>query len=597
MKLPSSGIIHTANPQSDPSNVVRFPVVELSSSAGRVGMHQKLILPFLIFSVQLCVLSLFLAVPLPSQIMNVPDEQQKGEYKLSGIVVNSVTGEPIRRALVRIYVGQQTAVLTDSEGKFAFDDLPPTNTEIEVRKPGYFTEREAFHDDSANQRITIGPDTLPVILKLVPEAVIFGRVESNGEPVENLPMKVMALRINEGRKTWVQQAGEMTDADGAFRIPNLIPGTYYLSAGPHWDQPAPGATKYSKGFAEVFYDNADDLAGATPIQLAAGQQTEADFSIKSPPLFQVSGTINVPPGQSANLSLLNWAGAPLSLPTRFMPNTGEFQTAAPAGSYILKAQSFGQNSIPMSATLPLHVNSDISGLRLVLTQAITIPVYVQKQNVAVSEQHTHASSTTGGVDVNGKLYTVVSNDGSMVNIILREEGVAMENRIFYSTYRVVDGTPQMEIENIEPGKYLVAFSTGGGTWYVQSAQCGSVDLLHEDLAITAGAQPPPIDIVVRDDAASLEWGITSDGQSVPGTILLIPDGYPARTRMLSSGIGRATSYGFAPGDYSILAVDHAQNLEYTNPEVIGPYLTHAQHVSLQPGQKTEVDLELVKVKQ
>jgi len=50
----------------------------------------------------------------------------------------------------------------------------------------------------------------------------------------------------------------------------------------------------------------------------------------------------------------------------------------------------------------------------------------------------------------------------------------------------------------------------------------------------------------------------------------------------------------APGDYAVLALDHAEDLEYTNPDALRPYLSKAQHVVLQPNQKEELNLEIVK---
>ena len=55
--------------------------------------------------------------------------------------------------------------------------------------------------------------------------------------------------------------------------------------------------------------------------------------------------------------------------------------------------------------------------------------------------------------------------------------------------------------------------------------------------------------------------------------------------------------GLAPGAYNVIALDHVDGLEYTNPEVIGPYLSSAQHVVLQPNQKLELNLELTRVRE
>src|SRR5882757_4229744 len=53
-------------------------------------------------------------------------------YKLSGTVVNSVTGEPIPHALVQVYSQFE---LSDSNGHFEFSGLPEMQTNVTVRKP------------------------------------------------------------------------------------------------------------------------------------------------------------------------------------------------------------------------------------------------------------------------------------------------------------------------------------------------------------------------------------------------------------------------------------------------------------------------------
>jgi len=38
--------------------------------------------------------------------------------------------------------------------------------------------------------------------------------------------------------------------------------------------------------------------------------------------------------------------------------------------------------------------------------------------------------------------------------------------------------------------------------------------------------------------------------------------------------------GVAPGEYALLALDGGDRLEYANPEVLGPYLSNAEHVTV-----------------
>ena len=51
--------------------------------------------------------------------------------------------------------------------------------------------------------------------------------------------------------------------------------------------------------------------------------------------------------------------------------------------------------------------------------------------------------------------------------------------------------------------------------------------------------------------------------------------------------------GLAPGDYLVYAFDHADKIEYTNPEALQPYASQATPVTLSANQETHVMLTLI----
>ncbi len=111
------------------------------------------------------------------------------KYSLSGTVVNVLTGEPIRRALVQIYMGPGQASLTDDSGHFEFNGLPPGQASVTVQKPGFFSEGEAARKGSSPALVTVGPEADAIVLKLIPEAAIQGKIQSeDGEPIEAAPV-------------------------------------------------------------------------------------------------------------------------------------------------------------------------------------------------------------------------------------------------------------------------------------------------------------------------------------------------------------------------------------------------------------------------
>jgi len=62
-------------------------------------------------------------------------------FMVSGTVVNSVTGEGIGRALVRVNGFPQRTSFSDSEGHFEIDGLAAGHVNITVQKPATSTSR------------------------------------------------------------------------------------------------------------------------------------------------------------------------------------------------------------------------------------------------------------------------------------------------------------------------------------------------------------------------------------------------------------------------------------------------------------------------
>src|SRR5579884_1716575 len=128
-----------------------------------------------------------------------------GKYVLTGTVVNSVTGEPVPRALVQLYGGSNASMLTDFSGTFRFEGLQQGPVSLTTRKPGFFSPEElnegADPQSAVPKPIQVGPNMEPVTLQLVPQGRIVGRVVNvEGESVEGIALQAYQLRTIDGRK-------------------------------------------------------------------------------------------------------------------------------------------------------------------------------------------------------------------------------------------------------------------------------------------------------------------------------------------------------------------------------------------------------------
>src|SRR5277367_2901203 len=84
-------------------------------------------------------------------------------YSLRGTVVNSVTGEGVSGALVRIYLGEGRAVRADAAGKFEIAALHAGTAAVHVSKPGYFGTEDTPRLVPPISAV-IGPDSTPLLL-------------------------------------------------------------------------------------------------------------------------------------------------------------------------------------------------------------------------------------------------------------------------------------------------------------------------------------------------------------------------------------------------------------------------------------------------
>jgi hypothetical protein len=433
-----------------------------------------------------------------------------------------------------------------------------------------------------NDIVNVGPDTAPVVLKLTPQSAIYGRItDASGQPLEHVPLRLTERAVRDGRPRWEGRSFARSHEDGKFRIANLLPGTYYLEAGPARDESrlVVHDEKPKTGYSSLYYPGVPDLPSASPIQLRAGQQVEADFSLPAVPVYNISGTVTgYPVGQGVGLQILDQSGQALSLPVRFAMDTGAFEAeSVPAGSYLLRADAQVGNR-RLRAEIRLNVAANLNDVHLVLGPVPILPVTVRMESRSGSPL-----STPGW-----------NQQRPPVSVRLSP----MDSLAFDRSSDFVEQSPGHEImalQDVDPGKYITEV-TAWGPWYVQSAQCGPVNLLTDDLTIAPG-QTSPMEIVLRDDGATLTGSFkASDQTESSATVLIVPQPFSNRGIKVipfspSNGFTRS---GLAPGEYLVFAFDRADKIEYANPDALQPYASQATHVTLSPNQETRIVLNLIR---
>ena len=312
-----------------------------------------------------------LAIPAGAQVIPASGASQGPR---TGMIVGQVVdsaGAPIPEAIVQMTLPASATpatqgmpatsgrVMTDSEGRFFFSDLPAGDYYLQASSEGYapgtFGQRSP---GGSSQRLPLGQGErrTDVKLRVWKYAVIAGRiVDEAGEPVVGTAVRALIRNIVAGRAVFGAPSSfsvpsVLTDDRGVFRISNLLPGTYVVAA-PSMHTTVPVATMstmdayafrtelFWAGVYEVtplgqprtqqvgdvalmtlnsvlippppspagrlemyrttFYPSASTVSAATPITLAAGEdRTNLEITLKPVPAVRISGRLVTPDGSA-----------------------------------------------------------------------------------------------------------------------------------------------------------------------------------------------------------------------------------------------------------------------------------------------------------
>jgi Carboxypeptidase regulatory-like domain len=508
-------------------------------------------------------------------------------FELKGTVINSVSGEGISGALVQGYFPERKVQFSGSDGTFAFVDVPRGRYAISARKPGFFNEQELGHWNAGFNLMKTVPADSDVIVRLTPEAIIYGEVTGeDGTPAEGITVKAERWQTQGGQRRLEAAGSTATDDEGNFRISELRPGTYYL----RFESVSRGGWRnYSElqannvkeqGYGTEYYPGAADRASASAIVVRAGAQVHIAQIMSKQRLFEVSGVVRgAHPDFGVNLNLSNEEGETAQRSVHFDAKTGEFQIPGiPPGTYVLTATGWRprRNGIQpqtetLSTELPLHVNSDISGLILTLGTVITA-------GIVVHDERSHGAP---------------SNNGSSVSVQMNSKEFPQFSQGVAAPAPGGLGRPA-RISGLIPGTYSVQAAANQGG-YIAALTCGDVNLLHDDLTVAPGVALPPIEVTLRDDGAQLNLTVIENGAHAAANVVIFSEENPKTSLLVRTGIGGDVSIGgIAPGNYELIALKDAEELEFRNPVVMQKYVDQAGTVSLGPGDKVSMKVEMQK---
>jgi len=159
---------------------------------------------------------------------------ETGTGLIYGQAIDGVSTRPVANALVTLMVPGSipVRVLTDSDGRYAFRDVPKGGFSVTASKPGYSDGaygRLRPNGPSQALQVTDGQRVTDVTLPLWKLGTIAGAVfDESGEPVVGAAVRVLARTVVAGKRQLQVSGSSTTDDRGMYRVGSLVPGEYVV---------------------------------------------------------------------------------------------------------------------------------------------------------------------------------------------------------------------------------------------------------------------------------------------------------------------------------------------------------------------------------
>jgi len=526
----------------------------------------------------------------PSQLQALnPVQDASATYPVQGVVLNSLTHQPIPRALVD---ATTDATLTDGDGHFELN-LPAGVMQITTRRPGYISDGRSTH------AVRVAPEMPGLTFYLSPTATITARVTlSTGEDASAISFTVFRRGSFNGHERWSQQGNAVTNSEGILRIEDIeSPASYILCSSPSHDLTTslPTSADVTFGFPSICYPetfssaaDTSNLSSANLLNVAPGQQAEVSITLTREPFYRTS--IAVPdhsPAQGVYVQIRDAGGRPLEYWSHWNPQQGIAQVSLPNGQYYAEARSNGATSSYGRVDFKV-ANAPISGLSMMLHPLRPLLVHLHR-DFTVTDPQSIAIGNGGSPDGNAGLNLNLANVDSLAG----EMGGGLQPA------RGATDPNLFQVENVVPGRYWVETFPFSG--YVTSITSGGVDLARQPLVIGTGDTAAPIEVTLRNDGGQIKGTInqpqTSSAAPTPElntTFIYAIPAFPTTSPLQRTESQNALPFVFsnlAPGRYKIVATD--KEIDPNDTLQLAPYAARGQAVTIQSSGTENLQLDIV----
>ena len=228
--------------------------------------------------------------------------QKKGTALIHGRVTAADSGQPLRKAQVRVFspeLRENRMTSTDADGKYELKELVAGRYQVTVSKGSFvslsYGQSRPFEAGKPLQ-IADGQTVEKVDFALPRGAIITGHVvDEFGEAIADVRVTPMRYQFVQGRRQ-LNPAGRVgtTNDIGEYRIFGLAPGQYFISASTQTNIMAgmlDSTTDDRSGYAPSYYPGTPNVAEAQRITVGLSQAlNDINLALTPTHLARISGT-------------------------------------------------------------------------------------------------------------------------------------------------------------------------------------------------------------------------------------------------------------------------------------------------------------------
>lgn len=515
---------------------------------------------------------------------------------VSGMVVRKGSNEPIHFAYITLtsHGDEQKSLhgTTADNGRFTFKDVPPGDYRVTVSHNGYVTEAYGARrpmDPGVPLTLSSGKHVDDLVFRMIPAGIITGHVrDENGEALPWAQVTALLTYFVQGKRTLMPASSSATNDLGEYRLFNLPPGKYLLSAGYEMSQSvglamAMGDRERRESLVTTYYPGTTDPLQATAVSVEPGAEIRSiDFSLLPSGVFHIRGRVSgLSPGHAGfgGAVMLRKGNNRLSaaMPERsasVKAEDGAFDIDQVAsGSYELIAFEFAGDKPRMTHTSVEVGSADVDGVNLAFEPGVTITGHLRWEDKATAPNFPLVIS----LEQDEQAFTTppptaeVQPDGSF------------------------------ELKDISADTYWVNVTGPAPDAYLKSAQYGSSDALG-NFRVNPGSVAT-LELFGSARGAHIQ-GVVMNSDPVPVSgvwVVLLPEDSNRNQMRLFQSVrsdakGKFDFRGVAPGSYSLFSWDNVEEHEWDDPEFLKPFQTKAVSIHVTEGETKTADLTVIRTK-